>query len=39
MILVLNICKNIYNNFKDNLIEKIKKKFKNHSYKEMYINI
>ena len=26
----------IYEQFKDNLIEKIKKKFKNHSYKEMY---
>ena len=29
----------IYNQFKDELIEKIKKKFKNHSYIEMYINI
>ena len=29
----------IYEQFKDNLIEKIKKKFKNHSYKEMYVNI
>ena len=29
----------IYNQFKDKLIEKIKKTFKNHSYKEMYVNI
>ena len=26
----------IYEQFKDNLMEKIKKKFKNHSYKEIY---
>ena len=29
----------IYNKFKNDLMEKIKKKFKNHSYIEMYINI
>ena len=29
----------IYEQFKDNLIEKIKKKFKNHSYMEIYTNI
>ena len=29
----------IFKNFKNNLIEKIKKKFKNYSYKEIYINI
>ena len=29
----------IYEQFKDNLIEKIKKKFKNHSYIEIYTNI
>ena len=29
----------IYEQFKDNLIEKIKKEFKNHSYKEIYSNI
>ena len=29
----------IYNQFKEELIEKIKKKFKNHSYMEIYTNI
>ena len=29
----------IYNQFKKELIEKIKKKFKNHSYMEIYTNI
>ena len=29
----------IYEQFKKELIEKIKKKFKNHSYKEIYTNI
>ena len=29
----------IFNNFKNNLIEKIKKKFKNHSYQEIYTDI
>ena len=29
----------IYNQFKKELIEKIKEKFKNHSYKEIYTNI
>ena len=29
----------IYEQSKDNLIEKIKKKFKNHSYMEIYTNI
>ena len=29
----------VYNQFKDNLIEKIKKKFKNHGYMEIYTNI
>ena len=29
----------IYEQFKDNLIEKIKKNFNNHSYMEIYTNI